>query len=91
MRTTDNNPMTFLRAAMLWLVIAAASALALPAFAQPLPPADPDDGLSFRVLSFHDVRTGVRASFEQSPDETAVDDTPWLRCSPGCSTAATTR
>ena len=74
MRTTDNNPMTFLRAAMLWLVIAAASALALPAFAQPLPPADPDDGLSFRVLSFHDVRTGVRASFEQSPDETAVDD-----------------
>ncbi|WP_285413467.1 poly-beta-1,6-N-acetyl-D-glucosamine N-deacetylase PgaB [Variovorax sp. efr-133-TYG-130] len=66
--------MTFLRAAMLWLVIAAASALALPAFAQPLPPADPDDGLSFRVLSFHDVRTGVRASFEQSPDETAVDD-----------------
>lgn len=74
MRTTDNTPMTFLRAAMLWLVIAAASALALPAFAQPLPPADPDDGLSFRVLSFHDVRTGVRASFEQSPDETAVDD-----------------
>lgn len=74
MRTTNNNPMTFLRAAMLWLVIAAASALALPAFAQPLPPADPDDGLSFRVLSFHDVRTGVRASFEQSPDETAVDD-----------------
>jgi poly-beta-1,6-N-acetyl-D-glucosamine N-deacetylase len=74
MRTTNNNPMTFLRAAMLWLVIAAASALALPAFAQPLPPADPDDGLSFRVLSFHDVRTGVRASFEQSPDETAIDD-----------------
>eukprot|EP01036_Dinobryon_divergens_P011779 gene11779-15863_t len=66
--------MTFLRAAMLWLVLAAASALALPAFAQPLPPADPDDGLSFRVLSFHDVRTGVRASFEQSPDETAIDD-----------------
>ncbi len=74
MRTTDDNPMTFLRAAMLWLVLAAASALALPAFAQPLPPADPDDGLSFRVLSFHDVRTGVRASFEQSPDETAIDD-----------------
>jgi len=74
MRTTDDNPMTFLRAAMLWLVLAAASALALPAFAQTLPPADPDDGLSFRVLSFHDVRTGVRASFEQSPDETAIDD-----------------
>jgi biofilm PGA synthesis lipoprotein PgaB len=55
---------------MLWLLLA----LALPAMAQPLPPADPDDGVSFRVLAFHDVRTNVRASFETSPDETAIDE-----------------
>lgn len=64
------NPLSFLRAAMLWLLVA----LALPALAQPLPPADPDDGVRFRVLSFHDVRANVRASFETSPDETAVDE-----------------
>ena len=64
------KPLSFLRAAMLWLLVA----LALPALAQPLPPADTDDGVSFRVLSFHDVRANVRASFETSPDETAVDE-----------------
>ncbi|MET3495525.1 poly-beta-1,6-N-acetyl-D-glucosamine N-deacetylase PgaB [Variovorax boronicumulans] len=64
------TPFNFLRAAMLWLLVA----LALPALAQPLPPADPDDGVSFRVLSFHDVRTNVRASFETSPEETAIDE-----------------
>ncbi|MGJ7525736.1 poly-beta-1,6-N-acetyl-D-glucosamine N-deacetylase PgaB [Variovorax sp. GB1P17] len=69
------NPFTFLRVAMLWLLLALAlGALPRLALAQPLPPADPDDGVSFRVLSFHDVRTGVRASFEDSPDETAIDD-----------------
>ncbi|MFM9926072.1 poly-beta-1,6-N-acetyl-D-glucosamine N-deacetylase PgaB [Variovorax sp. H27-G14] len=62
------------RAALAWLLLACALALALPAAAQPLPPADPDDGVTFRVLSFHDVRTNVRASFEDSPDETAVDE-----------------
>lgn len=60
----------FLRAAMLWLLVA----LALPAAAQPLPPADPDDGVSFRVLAFHDVRANVRASFETSPEGTAIDE-----------------
>lgn len=58
------------RAALLGLLLA----VALPAPAQPLPPADPSDGLTFRVLSFHDVRTNVRASFADSPDETAVDE-----------------
>lgn len=69
------NLFPFLRAAMLWLLLGLAlGALPRLALAQPLPPADPDDGVSFRVLSFHDVRTGVRASFENSPDETAIDD-----------------
>jgi biofilm PGA synthesis lipoprotein PgaB len=70
MRRTTKNPFTFLRAALPWLLLV----LALPALAQPLPSADPDDGQSFRVISFHDVRTNVRASFEASPDETAVDE-----------------
>ena len=48
--------------------------LSLQARAQPLPPPDPDDGKSFRVLSFHDVRENVRASFETDPDETAIDE-----------------
>lgn len=53
--------------------------------AQPLPAADPDDGQTFRVLTFHDVRKNVRASFETSPDATAVDESTlvaaftWLR------------
>jgi len=69
MRTT-NNPFTFLRAALAWLLLA----LSLPALAQPLPSADPDDGVSFRVIAFHDVRANVRASFETSPEATAVDE-----------------
>jgi biofilm PGA synthesis lipoprotein PgaB len=60
----------FLRVAVAWLLLG----LALPSLAQPLLPADPDDGVSFRVLSFHDVRSNVRASFENSPDETAIDE-----------------
>lgn len=62
----------------LWLVAA-------PAAAQTLMAADPDDGQTFRVLTFHDVRKNVRASFETSPDATAVDESTllaaftWLR------------
>lgn len=37
------------------------------------PPADPDDGITFRVLAFHDVRDNLRASFETYPDATAID------------------
>ena len=37
------------------------------------PPADPDDGLTFRVLAFHDVRDDLRASFAAYPDATAID------------------
>ncbi len=74
MRTTPPSLPSLARAALAWLLLACALALALPAAAQPLPPADPDDGVTFRVLSFHDVRTNVRASFEDSPDETAVDE-----------------
>ncbi|MDP2449015.1 MAG: poly-beta-1,6-N-acetyl-D-glucosamine N-deacetylase PgaB [Polaromonas sp.] len=55
--------------------LAACVLLALPpAGAQPLPPEDPEDGQTFRVLSFHDVRDNVRASFEDDPEETAIDE-----------------
>lgn len=49
-----------------------------PALSQSLFPADHDDGKTFRVLTFHDVRKNVRASFEKSPDATAVDETTLL-------------
>ncbi|WP_144636266.1 poly-beta-1,6-N-acetyl-D-glucosamine N-deacetylase PgaB [Bordetella genomosp. 13] len=48
------------------------------ASAQSLFPADRDDGQTFRVLTFHDVRKNVRASFEASPDATAIDETTLL-------------
>lgn len=75
MRTTTSsssllNPLALLRTALFGLLCA----LSLAAPAQPLPSADADDGVSFRVLAFHDVRTNVRASFEDSPDETAMDE-----------------
>ena len=38
----------------------------LPAFAQHMLAADPDNGVNFRVLTFHDVRPDVRASFATS-------------------------
>lgn len=59
-----------LRAALLGLLLATA----LPVLAAPVLPADPDNGVDFRVISFHDVRPNVRASFETSPDETAIDE-----------------
>jgi biofilm PGA synthesis lipoprotein PgaB len=62
----------------LGLCIAALALLAQPALAQPNPPLGPSDahdGKTFRVLSFHDVRTQVRASFATNPDESAVDET----------------
>jgi biofilm PGA synthesis lipoprotein PgaB len=67
------------RACGAWRLIApllAVVLLALPAAggAQPLPPEDPQDGVTFRVLSFHDVRENVRTSFEEDPEETAIDE-----------------
>lgn len=35
---------------------------------------DANDGKSFRVLAFHDIRENLRASFETYPDATAIDD-----------------
>lgn len=35
---------------------------------------DTNDGKSFRVLAFHDIRENLRASFEHYPDATAIDD-----------------
>lgn len=68
-----------------WLMSAAAIWPQGDAWAQPLFPPDPDDGQTFRVLTFHDVRQNVRASFETAPDATAVDESTllaaftWLR------------
>ena len=42
--------------------------------AQRLPQADVNDGQTFRVIAFHDVRENVRATFEHSPEPTAVDE-----------------
>lgn len=50
-----------------------------------LPEADPDDGKTFRVFAFHDIRENVRASFDTDPEELAVDQSvllnffSWLR------------
>jgi len=38
-----------------------------------LPPPDPDDGVTFRVLCLHDVRDNLRATFETLPDAFAID------------------
>ncbi len=38
-----------------------------------LPKPDPDDGKTFRVLCFHDIRDNLRASFETLPDAFAID------------------
>ena len=59
---------------LMWFTLCVVWSLPLVASAQPLPPPDPDDGVSFRVLAFHDVRENVRATFETDPDETAVDE-----------------
>ena len=61
--------------------IALALVLALVAAVRPasavqvdfLPKPDPDDGKTFRVLCFHDIRDNLRASFETLPDAFAVD------------------
>ena len=57
-----------------WIGALMAGALAAFAIqAQPLPPADPANGTTFRALVFHDVRYDVLASFSDDPDESAVD------------------
>ena len=59
------------------LAVLAALCFALPALthAQQLSGPDANNGKTFRVLTFHDVREGVRASFSSDPEETAVDQT----------------
>lgn len=67
------------------LIGIAASCLAPAAWSASLPPADPDDGKTFRVFAFHDIRENVRASFDADPEELAVDQSVllnffgWLR------------
>lgn len=68
------NTSTLLR----WLCAACLALAAQHVPAQPNPPLGPpdaQDGKTFRVLAFHDVRTQVRASFATDPDESAVDET----------------
>lgn len=38
-----------------------------------LPPPDPNDGVTFRVLCLHDVRDNLGATFDQYPDQFAID------------------
>lgn len=70
---------TSLRRFFGWMVLIAAMTLVAavrPAAALQvdfLPKADPDDGKTFRVLCFHDIRDNLRASFETLPDAFAID------------------
>lgn len=68
------SPVAACRSLALALMAPMLLALSFQASAQLLPPADPDDGLTFRVLSLHDVRENVRGSFEKDPEETALDE-----------------
>lgn len=76
--------MTFYRFLCAWLtawLLTGAGA----ACAQILPGPDANDGVAFRVLTFHDVRKNVRESFITQPDPFAVDESTllstfaWLR------------
>jgi biofilm PGA synthesis lipoprotein PgaB len=71
-----------------WLALATALCLAASAgavHAQRQGPPDPEDGKTFRVLAFHDIRHNVRESFATDPEASAVDEATlaqlfaWLR------------
>ncbi|SUV88366.1 hemin storage protein [Bordetella pertussis] len=64
------------RTLLKWFACCALGLLMLPARAYKvdmLPPPDPDDGLTFRVLCMHDVRDNLRASFADMPDQFAIE------------------
>lgn len=56
------------------VVLLCAAILPGHASAQPMAPADPNDGRHFRAIALHDVRAGVRESFEAWPEPTALDE-----------------
>jgi biofilm PGA synthesis lipoprotein PgaB len=58
----------------LFAVFFALVLIPLGASAQRLPPPDPDDGQTFRVVALHDIRADVLDSFESSPEPTALDE-----------------
>ncbi|MDA7418448.1 poly-beta-1,6-N-acetyl-D-glucosamine N-deacetylase PgaB [Xenophilus arseniciresistens] len=66
--------MTRRRALAFSALLGAGSAWPLQAAAQVLPPPDAEDGSSFRVLAFHDIRDDVRADFEAGVDGTAINE-----------------
>ncbi|QEI09412.1 poly-beta-1,6-N-acetyl-D-glucosamine N-deacetylase PgaB [Pigmentiphaga aceris] len=61
-------------AALLAFVLIPLALSPLTANAQRLPPPDPEDGQTFRVVALHDIRTNVLNSFETSPEPTALDE-----------------
>jgi biofilm PGA synthesis lipoprotein PgaB len=61
-------------AALLAFVLIPLALLPLGANAQRLPPPDPDDGQTFRVVALHDIRANVLDSFETEPEPTALDE-----------------
>lgn len=64
------------RTLLKWFACCALGLLMLPARAYKvdmLPPPDPDDGLTFRVLCMNDVRDNLRASFADMPDQFAIE------------------
>lgn len=62
---------------LLWLLSMGGCQTVLPPYPrlQTVVPADPfaGDGLSFRVLCYHDVRDGLRGTLREWPEATAVD------------------
>ncbi len=45
------------------------------AHAQRVPEPDPDDGMTFRAIALHDVRSDVLNTFGTQPEATAIDET----------------
>lgn len=59
---------------LLWLCMTAQAASPAGGYSlEFLPPPDPDDGLTYRVLCLHDVRDNLRSSFGTNPDPYAID------------------
>jgi len=67
------TPQRLFAAFFMWLCLAAVPPPGQAYTLDFLPPPDPNDGVTFRVLCLHDVRDNLRASFETQPDAFAID------------------